>query len=81
LGRGEVYTEFGWGNLRQTDHLEDPGADGRITLRRIFRKWVEWTWPGLIGSGQRQVAVTCKCGNDPSGSIKCGEFLDWLRIC
>jgi hypothetical protein len=24
----------------------------------------------------RQVAATCKCGNEPSGSIKCGEFLD-----
>ena len=21
----------------------------------------------------------CECGNEPSGSIKCGEFLDWLR--
>jgi hypothetical protein len=23
----------------------------------------------------RQVTGTCKCGNEPSGSIKCGEFL------
>jgi len=22
-----------------------------------------------------------KCGNKPSGSIKCGEFLDYLRNC
>jgi hypothetical protein len=28
------------------------------------------------GSGWGQVAVTCECGNEPSGSIKCGEFLD-----
>ena len=28
------------------------------------------------GSGQGQVAGTCECGNEPSGSIKCGEFLD-----
>ena len=21
----------------------------------------------------------CECGNEPSGSIKCKEFLDWLR--
>jgi hypothetical protein len=26
-----------------------------------------------------QVAGTCECGNAHSGSIKCGEFLDWLR--
>jgi len=25
------------------------------------------------------VAGACECGNAPSGSIKCGEFLDWLR--
>jgi hypothetical protein len=23
-GRGETYTEFWWGNLRERDHLEDP---------------------------------------------------------
>ena len=25
---------------------------------------------------QRQVADACECGNEPSGSVKCGEFLD-----
>jgi hypothetical protein len=24
----------------------------------------------------RQVVGNCECGNEPSGSIKCGEFLD-----
>ena len=28
------------------------------------------------GSGKGQVAGTCECGNEPSGSMKCGEFLD-----
>jgi len=32
-GRGEVCTEFWWGNLWERDHLEDPGVDGRIILR------------------------------------------------
>jgi hypothetical protein len=27
------------------------------------------------GSGQGKVADTCECGNESSGSIKCGEFL------
>ena len=27
-------------------------------------------------SGQGQVAGICECYNEPSGSIKCGEFID-----
>jgi len=38
-GRGKVYTGFRWGNLRDRDHLEDPGIDGRIILRWNFRNW------------------------------------------
>jgi hypothetical protein len=38
MGRGEAYTGFWWGNLRERDHWGDPGVDGRIILRRIFKK-------------------------------------------
>jgi hypothetical protein len=37
-GRGEVYTGRWWGNLREKDHWGDPGIDGMILLRWIFRK-------------------------------------------
>jgi len=30
---------FGWGNLMERAHLEDPGVVGRIMLSWIFRKW------------------------------------------
>jgi len=36
-GRGKVFTGFWWGNQEERDHLEYPGVDGRIILRRIFR--------------------------------------------
>ena len=32
-----------------------------------------------VGSGLGQVADTCECGNELSGSIKCGESLDYLK--
>ena len=38
-GRGEVYTGFWWGNLKERDLLEDPVVDGRIILRWFFSKW------------------------------------------
>ena len=39
--------------------------------------WVyglDWASPG-----QGQVADACECDNEPSGSVKCGEFLDSLQ--
>ena len=51
-GRVEVYTGFWWRNLRERGHLEDPGIDGRIILRWIFRKWdvISSSWL-RIGTG------------------------------
>jgi hypothetical protein len=44
----------------------------RIDLQEVGCWGMDW-----IGLAQdRQVASTCECGNEPSGSIKCGEFLD-----
>jgi len=45
--RRGVY-RFRWGNLRERDHVEDGGADGKIILRWIFRKWYGGSWTGFI---------------------------------
>jgi hypothetical protein len=37
--------------------------------------WFRLYW---TGSGQSIVAGCCEHGDEPSGSVKCGEFLDYL---
>jgi hypothetical protein len=61
--------------------LEDIGLNWRIILKYIFKKpdggyRLDWS-----GSEYGQVTGSCKCGSEPSGFIKRGEFLDWLRVC
>jgi len=55
LERGEAYTEFWWGNLREKVHLGDPGVYGKIILRWILRKKDVGVWTGSswlsIGTG------------------------------
>ena len=41
MGRVELYTGFWWGNLRERDHLEDPGIQESVILRWTSRKWYE----------------------------------------
>jgi hypothetical protein len=49
------------------------GVDGKIILKRIFKKW-----DGLdcYGLGYGQLACSCERGNELSGSITCGKYLD-----
>jgi hypothetical protein len=54
-GQERCVQGFGRRNLREGDHLEEPGVDGRIILRRIFEKLDGEAWYGLmrrrIGTG------------------------------
>jgi len=58
-GRGEEYTGFSWGNLRERENLRDPGVDGRIILRWILRHWDVVVWTGSrwlrTGTGVRNL--------------------------
>ena len=48
---GEVHTWFMWGNLREGDHLEDSGVDGRVILKCIIETWNGGGRHGLDRSG------------------------------
>jgi hypothetical protein len=52
-----VHTRLWWGNLREEDHLEDPGLDGRMILKYIFEKrdrraWTESVWLRVETAGR-----------------------------
>ena len=65
-----------WGNLRNRDHLENPGVDGRIILRWTFRKL-----DGVVGTGWSWLRIGTGGGHlwVQLGTFvvhNCGEFLD-----
>ena len=40
-----MHKGFLWGNMREREHLEEEGVDGRIKLKLIFKKWnggIDW---------------------------------------
>jgi len=65
-----------WGSRRERDHWGDLGVDGWVILGWISRRWDVGIWTGLGWPRIKTGADACECGNEPSGSVKCGEFLD-----
>jgi hypothetical protein len=58
------------------NHLEDRSIAGRMIMRWIFKKRAVEAGTRLIWFRIEQVAGFCECNNEPSVSIRCGEFLD-----
>jgi len=48
VGEGRGVYRVLVGNLREGNHLEDPGVDERLILRSVFRKWDVGAWTGSI---------------------------------
>jgi hypothetical protein len=64
------------GNLNGRNHSEELSIEGRIILKRILEKLVESCGVHATGSVEGPLAGCCEDGNELSGSIKVGEFLD-----
>jgi hypothetical protein len=76
-----------YGERRSAYRVLGGKPEGKSPLGRLGRRWednikmdlqeVEWGHgQNRSGSGYGQIAGTCKRSNEPSGSIKFGEFLD-----
>ena len=59
------------GKREGKNHWGDLGVDEWIILGWISRRWDVGIWTGL---GWPRIETGG--GNEPSGSVKCGEFLD-----
>ena len=70
-----MHIGFSWENLRERAHLEDPGIE--IDVREVRSSYEV----DRCGSRLKQVAGSCGGGNEPSSSIKCTKFLNYLRTC
>jgi hypothetical protein len=53
------------GNRRESDHLEDLGLGGRITLKCNFNKYNWKHGMGCCGLGQGQVGGCCGHDDEP----------------
>ena len=78
-GIGEVHAEFWWGEVRERDHLEEQGVNRRVMLKCIFKNWDVEVMTGMFWLRLGRGGGCFECGNEPSGSIKCEEFVNLLR--
>jgi hypothetical protein len=60
--------------------MEYSCIDGRVILKWHFKEWDGQAWTGMPWLRiKEQEASSCECVNEPSGPIKCGGFLYYLR--
>jgi hypothetical protein len=52
-----------------------------VILKWIFKKSIVETQTGISRPGYGQMAGAFECDNKVSDSMKCGKFVDYLRVC
>jgi hypothetical protein len=60
---GEGHTGFWWRGMRERDHFENPGTDGKTIITWIFKK-CEWGDTDCIDLAQ-DMSRSPECSNEP----------------
>jgi len=66
VGKPEGRRPLGRPRRRWVDNI-------RMDLQEVGYGYMDWI---RLAQDRGHVADVCECGNEPSGSVKCGEFLD-----
>jgi hypothetical protein len=67
---------FGLQNLREGDHMAVLGVDEVTMLILMLKEQDGGRGLDCPGLGQVQRVSSCGKGNEPSGSVRCGEFIE-----
>jgi len=66
--------------MREGGHLKDLGVDGRIVLKRIFKKWDGGIDCIVLAENRDRMVGSCECSNERSDSVNyAGNFLTGWR--
>jgi hypothetical protein len=69
------------GKPREKRPLGRPRYRWEENINMDVKEMARRMWTSLIWLRKEPVVGYCGRGKETSGSIKCGEFLDWLRNC
>jgi hypothetical protein len=79
MGRGKTYTGC-FGEMWEMRPLGRLSCRWEKIIIRIFRKWDMVVWTGYSRLRIAECGVLCECDYELTGSMKCGKFLDQLKI-
>jgi hypothetical protein len=74
-----MHIGYWWGSQKEGDHWEDQDVGGWTILKWILERQDGMVWTGLIWLRIGTGGGLFEHSDEPSGSVKCWEVLEWLH--